>query len=300
MAWKCRCRPIFLPTFPLLPDMHSLNEMLTYAFFQRALLAGLIIGFANGAFGSIVVLRKSALVASSLSHGLLPGVALGILVAGFAAWYMFLGAMFAAMVVVLASLAVARSSRIDQGTALAVFLTIAFAVGVLLVDRLPEGKRINLEDYLFGDILNIHRGDLWVVYSIGALTLFLSTALQRPILLTLFEPNVAEAQGVPVRSINYLLMTLLVLVMVASLQAVGCILSLVMLVAPSASIYLVSNSTRAMFWGGGILGAIGAVGGILLGDQWNVRPGTMITLLLGGVFLLAFAFSPKSGLVRKH
>lgn len=273
--------------------MHSLSEMMTYAFFQRALLAGLIIGFANGAFGSIVVLRKSALVASSLSHGLLPGVALGILVAGLAAWYMFVGALFAAMVVVLASLAVARSSRLDQGAALAVFLTIAFALGVLLVDHLPEGKRINLEDYLFGDILNIHRGDLWVVYSIGALTLLLTTALQRPILLTLFEQNVAAAQGVPVRALNYLLMTLLVLVMVASLQAVGCILSLVMLVAPSASIYLVSNSTRAMFWGGGLLGAAGSVGGIILGDRWNVRPGTMITLLLGAVFLVAFAVSTQ-------
>jgi manganese transport system permease protein len=279
--------------------MHTLEEMFQYAFFQRALLAALIIGFANGAFGSIVVLRKSALVASSLSHGLLPGVALGILVAGLTPWYMFLGAMFAAMVVVLASLAVAGSSRIDQGTALAVFLTIAFAIGVLLVDRLPEGKRINLEDYLFGDILNIHRGDLWVVFSIGAGTLLLTTMLQRPILLTLFEPSVAEAQGVPVRSINYLLMTLLVLVMVASLQAVGCILSLVMLVAPAASVYLLTNSTRAMYWGGGLIGAIGSVSGVILGDRWDIRPGTMITLLLGAVFLIAFALSPKAGLLRK-
>ncbi len=280
--------------------MHSLQEMFTYAFFQRALLAGLMIGFANGAFGSLVVLRKSALVASSLSHGLLPGVALGILVAGLSPWSMFLGALFAAMVVVLASLAVARNSRIDQGTALAIFLTIAFAIGVVLVDHLPEGKRVDLESYLFGDILNLHRGDLWVSYSIGALTILLTTALQRPILLTIFEPSVAEAQGVPVRSINYLLMTLLVLVMVASLQAVGCILSLVMLVAPSASIYLLSNSTRLMFWGGGVLGAIGAVGGIMLGDQWNVRPGTMITLILGGMWLLAFAISAgRGGFVRK-
>lgn len=274
--------------------MHTLQEMFSYAFFQRALLAGLVIGFTNGAFGSIVVLKKSALVASSLSHGLLPGVVLGILVAGFSAWYMFLGALFAAMVVVLASLGVARRSRLDHGTALAVFLTIAFAIGVVLRDYAPEGKRVDLEAYLFGDILNIHRTDLWVVYFIGALTLFLTTALQRPILLTLFEPNVAEAQGVHVRSINYLLMALLCLVMVASLQAVGCILSLVILVAPAASIYLLSNSTRLMFWGGGVLGAVGSVVGIILGDLWQVRSGTMITLVLGAVFLICFAFSPKA------
>jgi ABC-type Mn2+/Zn2+ transport system permease subunit len=275
--------------------MHSLHEMFTYAFFQRALLAGLMIGFANGAFGSLVVLRKSALVASSLSHGLLPGVALGILVVGLTPWAMFLGALFTAMVVVLAALAVARNSRIDQGTAMAIFLSVAFAIGVVLVDHLPSEKRVDLESYLFGDILNLHRGDLWVSYSIGALTILLTTALQRPILLTIFEPSVAEAQGVPVRSINYLLMTLLVLVMVASLQAVGCILSIVMLVAPSASIYLLSNSTRLMFWGGGALGAIGAVSGIILGHRWNVRPGTMITLLLGAMFIISFAISARRG-----
>lgn len=269
----------------------NLSELLAHSFIQNAVLAGLMIGFASGSFGSIVVLRKSALVASSLSHGLLPGVALGVLVAGVAPWYMFVGAMFSAMVVVLASLAVARSSRIDQGTAMAVLLTIAFAVGVVIVDHLPVGRRLNLEDYLFGDILNISRGDLWVVYSIGALTLLLTIALQRPILLTLFEPNVAEAQGVPVRSLNYLLMMLLVLVMVASLQAVGCILSLVILVAPSASIYLLSNSTRLMFWGGGALGAAGAVGGVLLADPLHAKAGAVITLLLGGVFLVAFAIS---------
>jgi ABC-type Mn2+/Zn2+ transport system permease subunit len=168
------------------------------------------------------------------------------------------------------------------------------------VDHLPEGRRINLEDYLFGDILNISLGDLWVVYGIAAFTLLITTALQRPILLTLFEPNVAAAQGVPVRGINYLLMTLLVLVMVASLQAVGCILSLVMLVAPAASIYLLSNSTRTMFWGGGVLGALGSVGGIFLADRYNVRPGIMITLLLGALFLVAFAVNAtRGGFVRK-
>ncbi len=279
--------------------MHSLQEMLSYTFFQRALLAALIIGFANGAFGTFVVLKKSALVASSLSHALLPGVAVGILVAGLAAWNVFLGALFAALVVVLSSLTVSRSSKLDQGSSLAVILTIAFAIGVLIVDVLPEGRRINLEDYLFGDILNIHRDDLWVVFVIGSVTLLLVTALQRPILLTLFEPSVAAAQGVRVRELNYLLMTLLVLVMVASLQAVGCILSLVMVVAPAATIFFLSNSTRAMFWGGGIIGALGSASGVILADRWNVRPGTMITLILGACFLLAFLLSPKSTF-RRH
>ncbi|RYD28181.1 MAG: metal ABC transporter permease, partial [Verrucomicrobiaceae bacterium] len=224
-----------------------MQDILTYPFFQRALLGALIIGFTNGCFSAYVVLRRSALVAGSLSHALLPGIAAGILVSGaLTAWSAFLGAMIAALLVVLGSLAVARSSRLDQGTALAVIFTIAFAVGLILLKYVPV--QVKLEDYLFGDILNISSSDLWVTFGISVFTLVLTTALQRPILLTLFEPSVAAAQGVPVRALNYLIMTLLVLVMVSSLQAVGCILALGLVVAPGATVFLLTNSTRAMFW----------------------------------------------------
>lgn len=274
-----------------------LEEILAYPFFQRALLGALIIGFTNGCFSSLVVLKRSALVAGSLSHALLPGIAAGILVAGsLNVWSSFLGALVAALVVVLGSLAVSRSSRLDHGTALAVLFTIAFAAGLIMLRWVPV--QVNLEDYLFGDILNISTDDLWVSFAIGAVTLTLTIALQRPILLMLFEPSVAAAQGIPVRALNYLIMTLLVLVMISSLKAVGCILALGMLVAPGATVYLLSDSTRAMFWGGGLLGAAGAVGGMLIAHSGDFRPGATITVVLGAAFLLAFCFSPRSGLLR--
>ncbi|MDB6132498.1 MAG: hypothetical protein JWM59_741 [Verrucomicrobiales bacterium] len=275
-----------------------MEDILSYPFFQRALLGALIIGFTNGCFSAYVVLRRSALVAGSLSHALLPGIAAGILVSGaLTAWSAFLGAMIAALLVVLGSLAVARSSRLDQGTALAVIFTIAFAVGLILLKYVPV--QVKLEDYLFGDILNISSSDLWVTFGISVFTLVLTTALQRPILLTLFEPSVAAAQGVPVRVLNYLIMTLLVLVMVSSLQAVGCILALGLVVAPGATVFLLTNSTRAMFWGGGVLGAAGAVGGMVLAHYGEFRPGATITVLLGAAFLLAFFFGPRSGFLRR-
>jgi manganese/iron transport system permease protein/iron/zinc/copper transport system permease protein len=159
--------------------------------------------------------------------------------------------------------------------------------------------QVKLEDYLFGDILNISTTDLWVAFGIGAVTLTLTTALQRPILLTLFEPSVAAAQGVPVRALNYLIMTLLVLVMISSLQAVGCILALGLVVAPGATVFLLTNSTRAMFWGGGALGAAGAAGGMWIAHWGEFRPGAVITVLLGAAFLLAFFFGPRSGFFRR-
>jgi ABC-type Mn2+/Zn2+ transport system permease subunit len=139
--------------------------------------------------------------------------------------------------------------------------------------------------------------DVWMAFGVGVLTLTICVALQRTLLVTLFEPSVAAAQGVPVRAVQYLVMTLLVLVMVSALRAVGCMLSLGLVVAPGATVFLLSNSTRAMFWGGGIIGAASAVGGMLIAHLTNITAGAAITALLGLLFLFALVFSPKSGML---
>jgi manganese/iron transport system permease protein/iron/zinc/copper transport system permease protein len=271
-------------------------DLLDNSFFQRALAAALIIGFANGFFSGFVVLRRHALSVSALSHTMLPGITLGIIAAGaLTQASAFLGALFAALLVGLGSVAVARGHRIAQGTALAVLYTTAFAAGVAVLPRLDT--RQELEHWLFGEILAVGRADLWVAFGIAALTLITVNLLMRPILLTLFEPNVAAAQGVPVRRMQYLVFTLLALSLVASLQAVGCVLSVGLLVAPAATISLFTDRTTWLFWGGGLLGAAGAVAGVLLGAVWNLSAGPMIVMVLGGAFLLSWLLSPKYGLI---
>jgi ABC-type Mn2+/Zn2+ transport system permease subunit len=280
-----------------------IHDLLSVPSLARSLLAALIIGFTNGCFSAYVVLRRGALVAGSLSHALLPGIVLGVMVAGkLTGWSSFLGALFAALIVVLASLAVSRVSRLDQGTSLGVIFTVAFAAGLILFNYIPgEVKsQVKLEDYLFGDLLMLDASDVWVAFGVGMVTLGLCTALQRTFLVTLFEPSVAAAQGVPVRAVQYLIMTLLVLVMVSALRAVGCMLSLGLVVAPGATVFLLTNSTRAMFWWGGVLGAVCAAGGMVIAHVTNLTAGAAITALLGAVFLLALVFSPKSGLLFRR
>lgn len=274
-------------------------ELLENPFFQRALTAALVIGFANGFFSGFVVLRKHALSVSALSHTMLPGITLGIIVAGALTQVSaFLGALFAALMVGLGSVAVARGNRVAQGTALAVLYTTAFAAGVAVLPRL--NTRQELEHWLFGEILAIGRVDLWTAFGIAALTLLTVNLLMRPLLLTLFEPNVAAAQGVPVRRMQYLIFALLALSLVASLQAVGCVLSVGLLVAPAATISLFTDRTQWLFWGGGIVGAVGAVGGVLLGAMWNLSAGPTIVMVLGGFFLISWILSPKYGLIASR
>jgi len=274
-------------------------ELLSNPFFQRALAAAAFIGFANGFFSGVVVLRRTALSVSALSHTMLPGIALGILVTGaLTQWNAFFGALLAALVVGLGSVAVARGKRIAQGTALAVLYTTAFAAGVAVLPRLDT--RQELEHWLFGDIIAISNADLWIVFAIGSLTLLITSALIRPILLTLFEPDTAAAQGVPVRSIQYLLFALLVLSLVASLQAVGCVLSVGLLVAPAATVSLFTDRTGALFWGGGLLGGLGSLAAVLLAAWLGIAPGPMIVIVLGAAFLAAYLLSPKYGLLARR
>jgi manganese/iron transport system permease protein/iron/zinc/copper transport system permease protein len=273
-----------------------LLELLANPFYQRALATAGFIGFANGFFSGFVVLRRNALSVSALSHTMLPGIALGIFLTGaLSQWNAFLGALFAALLVGLGSVAVARDKRISQGTALAVLYTAAFAVGVALLPRLDT--RQELEDWLFGDIIAVGNTDLWIVFGIGTITLLVTNLFMRPILLTLFEPNVAAAQGVPVRLIQYTVFALLVLSLVASLQAVGCVLSVGLLVTPAATISLLTDRTSALFWGGGLLGGFGAAAAVLFSAPLGVAPGPAIVILLGLLFVAAYLFSPKYGLL---
>ena len=267
-------------------------------FFQRALLAGLLIGFTNGFFSGFVVLRRTALSVSALSHTMLPGIALGILITGTLTQVnAFIGALTAALFVGLGSVVVSRSSRVSQGTALAILYTTAFALGVAVLQYLRSYG--DLSHWLFGDIRLVSSSDLWLAFVIGSIILLASCAFFRPLLLTLFESSVAAAQGVNVRAMNYLLFGMLILALVTSLQAVGCVLSVGLLVAPGATLSLLTNRTSLLFWGGGLVGALGSVLALLLAYWIDIPAGPAIVIVLGTLFLLAFLLSPKYGLLTR-
>lgn len=277
--------------------MNWLLEPFTHDFMQRALVGGALIGFVNGFLGGFVVLRRLALMADSLSHSMLPGLALGVMIAGgLSLTALFFGGLAAALFVALGSLLVARSSRLKEDTALAILYTMAVSLGLVLLSMVKV--RVSLNHYLFGNILGLSNPDLWLAYGVTLLTVPLLAALQRPYLLMLFEPAVARSQGVRVGWLNLLLIVLLVITMVASVQAVGVILMLGLLIAPAATVYLLADSFPAMLWGGGFIGAIGSVAGLFLSYYLNIPSGAAIVLSLGAIFMAAWIFSPRYGVLR--
>ncbi len=261
-------------------------DFLEFGFNQRAILAAGLIGFSNGALGALVVLRKNALVVSALSHALLPGIALGILIfGGLNPFVGFVGALFGALVVGLSTVYVARVALLDHQTSLSVLYTTAFAGGLLMLERIPTFT--NLEGWLFGNILGLRNADLWISYGVSLLILVSLTAWRRGWVLYLFEPAVAASMGVPVRRMNYWLTLLMVLGLVTSLQAVGSVLSAALFITPTAIMLQMVRSPRVLIWGSGLTGGLAGVVSIWLSNVLDVRPGAMLILLLGLLFPLA-------------
>lgn len=278
--------------------MHWLTEPFQHEFMRRVFVGGALIGFTNGFLGGFVVLRRLALMADSLSHSLLPGLAVGVILAGgLVPAALFLGALVAALVVAIGAQLLARSSRLKEDTALGILYTVAFSVGIVLIGIFKV--RVSLMHWLFGNILGLSDTDLWLIYGISLVVVPLLSALQRPLLLTLFDPAVAMSQGIRVNWLNFLLMVALVLTMIASLQAIGVIMLLGLLIAPAATVYLLCDSYPAMLWGGGAIGMLGSCTGLLISYRLNLPSGACIVLVLGVVFFLAYLFGPRYGLVRQ-
>jgi ABC-type Mn2+/Zn2+ transport system permease subunit len=274
-------------------DLPSLADFLAEPIARRALLACLMIGFANGFVSAFVVLRKSALKIGTLSHALLPGIALAVLLVGLTQWSALAGAVFAALLVGLGSIFLSRTSRLDQDTSMGILYTTAFAGGYLILTQL--NVRQKLDEWLFGSIVGMADSDLWIAFAISAIAVLGLTALQRPLLIYLFEPNIAASLGVPVRFLNYATFAITILVLISSLQAVGCIQSVGLMVSPAATVYFLTNNTRMLFWGGGIIGGLGSVAAFFLSYPLGWSVSSTIILVLGGLFLLAYIFSPQYG-----
>ncbi len=276
----------------------TIQEILSYQFNQRALLAAVMIGFLNGYAGAYVVLRRGSLFAGALSHTLFPGIAVGALIAGLNPYSALIGAFFMALVVGLGSQGIAGNSRVDREAAMAILYTAATAGGLLILEKLETYVRV--EDYLFGNILRISNWDLWFVYSAGFIVLSLLILFQRPLLVFIFSSNLSAANGLSVRLMDYFLAALVVVTMVTSLQAVGALLAIGLLVAPAATLYLFVDRPKAILWGGGCAGVVIAVGSIFITNVADVQTGPVMVILLAVFFLAGFALSPKYGLLGAY
>ena len=260
-------------------------DLFQFSLYQRAFLAAIFIGFTNGFVSAFVVLHRSPLKLGALSHSIFPGIAAVVLFAGLSTVAVYFGALVAAGLVGLGAVFFARRAMVGEETVLAVLMTGAFALGVMMLTRY-EGAG-GLEDWLLGNIVGMSAADLWMSYGVGTLAVVLLAILRRPILATLFEPEVAATLGVRTVILNYGLFALLILVLVTTLQAVGAILALGFIVTPAATVRQLVGSVRGLFFWSGVTGATGAGLGFIGATIFDQPIGAFMVFVLTAMFLLS-------------
>lgn len=275
----------------------ALLEPLQYDFMRRGLASALLLSVSGGLLGSVLVLRRLALMGDALSHSLLPGIALAWILCGPKPGALFLGALIAGLITALGSALLSRLTRIKEDAAFGSLFLLFFGGGVALLSRVPT--RLNLEHFLFGSVLGVSAADLQLTGAVTAGTLLLFALAYRPILLECFDPIFFRAGGGKGGVIHLGLLALTVLNLVSALQTMGVVLALGLFLLPAASAYLWCDHFRRLLLLAVAIAMAGSVGGILLSYYAGIASGAAIVLTLGAIFVLSAIFSPRHGALAR-
>ncbi|MBO0994187.1 metal ABC transporter permease [Bacillus sp. SD088] len=271
--------------------MEFISDLMNYAFLQKAFVTSIIVGIICGVIGSFIVLRGMALMGDAISHAVLPGVAISYIL-GINYFY---GAVVIGILTSLGIGAISQNSRIKNDSAIGIVFSAAFALGIIMITLAKSAT--DLTQILFGNILAVRSSDMWLTIIIGAIVVLTVIVFYKELLVTSFDETMAAAYGLKTRMIHYGIMVLLTLVTVASLQTVGVILVVSMLITPASSAYLLTNRMSTMIWLASLFGAISAVLGLYISFEHNLPSGPVIALVATIIFLLVFIFSPKQGIL---
>ena len=270
-----------------------LDSLLSHGYLQKALITSVIVGVACGIVGSFIVLRGMALIGDAISHAVLPGVAASYLLGT----NLFLGAVVAGLLATLAIGLISERSTVKNDSAIGIVFSTFFAIGVLLMAKAQTAT--DLTEILFGNVLTVQDADRNLSIGIAAAVLILTLVFYKELKLSTFDPVMAQSAGVPVRAIHYGLMVVLTLVTVISLQTVGVILVVSLLITPASAAYLLTNRLGVMIGLSVAISALSSVVGLFLSYSYNVSSGVTIVLTASALFLLAFLFAPGKGLIAR-
>jgi len=264
---------------------------LAYGFMQRGLLAAVMVGILCAVIGCYVVLRSMAFLGDAMAHAILPGVAVAYLLQG----NLIVGALVAAVLVALGIGLFSRQGTLKEDTAIGILFAAALSLGVVLISSIKT-YAVDLTHILFGNVLGVNTGDLWLTAGLGIVILGAVVLLYRPFLIISFDPVLAATLRLPAELLRNVMLILLALTVVVSMQTVGVGLVAAMLVTPAASAFLLTKRLSTMMIIAAAIGAFSSLAGLYLSYYLNVASGAAIILAATAVFVLVFLFAPQRGL----
>lgn len=273
--------------------MNWLTAPLEFEFMRNALATAILLGILCAVVGSYLIVQRMGLLGDVISHAVLPGLAI--------AFYlnidMFIGAFISGTFSTLIIAWIQSETRVKVDVAMALVFSGALALGILLITLLKS--KIDLLAFLFGDILGVTSEDVKKTLIITILILMLVRLFYKELLFYTFNPLGAKAMGLPVNAIQVGLVSVITITVIASMQAVGVVLVISLLVGPSITAYLLVKELHYMMGIGAVFGVISSLAGMYISYYFNVPSGASIVLVVCGLFLLAMLFSPSQGILTR-
>jgi manganese/zinc/iron transport system permease protein len=277
----------------------TLHRLLNDPTLQIVALGTTLLGIVSGMLGTFAVLRRQSLLGDAISHSALPGIGVAFFLLGKEPFWFIVGAAISGWLSTLVVLSITRHTRLSFDSALAGTLAVFFGFGLMLMSYLkrnvPEASQAGLEKYLFGQAATMLERDVWLIGGFGLLAGLILFLFWKELKLITFDPGYAQVRGYPVKSLDRLLMFLLVITIVIGLQSVGVVLMSALIVAPALAGRQCSNRFGPVLLLAGLFGGLSGFGGTLLSDALSDRgrsipTGPTIVLFATGFVLLSFLF----------
>lgn len=263
-------------------------------FMQRAFTVAAIIGLVCGVVGVYVVLRGMAFIGDAVAHSAFPGVALAYAFEG----NLLLGGAAAGITTAVLIAFVSQNRRLKEDTVIGVFFAFAFGLGIVLVST-RDSWTTDLSSFLFGQVLAVSATDVWTVAAIGAVLVLVVLAIGKELVAVSLDRETARAAGLPVFRLDLALYVVVTTTIVMSLEAVGNILVLALLITPAATARMLTERLWAMTLLASLIGCAGSVAGLYVSYAYDLAAGGSVVVVLTGLFLLTWCLAPRHGLLAK-
>lgn len=271
---------------------------------QWVLLGTALLGLASGVIGSFALLKKQSLIGDAMAHAALPGVCIAFLIYGEKSILLFMiGAAIFGLLATFCIEYVVKHSRIKQDTSIAIFLSVFFGFGIVLLTKISQGNygsKSGLDAYIFGQAASLVKSDLVVLTIVSIILLLISYLLFKELKILTFDPQFAQGIGLPINLLNGLLMSLIVGAIVIGIQTVGVVLMAAMLITPAIAARYWTERLDQMVIISGMVGALsGIIGTIVSTTTRGLSTGPVIVVCATIIFLFSLLFGSKRGLLIK-
>ncbi len=265
-----------------------------FLFMRHALIACLALALGCGPVGVLLVLRRMSLVGDALSHAVLPGAAVGFLVAGLSLYAMTVGGIVAGLAVALLAGVVTRVTTLREDASFAALYLLSLALGVLIVSL--RGSNIDLIHVLFGTILAVDDAALILVAVIATGTLLTLAIIYRPLIVECFDPGYLRCVGGGGTVMHFIFLILVVLNLVAGFRALGTLMAVGMMMVPAVSARFWAAQVWSMALAAVAIAMLAGYTGLLLSFHLNLPSGPSIILTAGFYYLLSLIFGPHGSI----